>query len=154
MRFISSNGYPDDYFFWNIEKNVGPRSPNQAEDVQLVQFGYFAMAPVAYDYFQNGEELKPIFAAVTPGAPYSGAPNDPLTLAIRAHQKRRGGIQDGHISAMKAGTTIYPGGYMYLMSDFTRAMVRLMGNEFPRIDKHPKCPPLVRDGVKRAFNLM
>jgi hypothetical protein len=154
MRFISTNGIPDNYFFWNINQNVGPKSPNQPEDVQLVQFGYFAMAPVVYDMFKNGDDIKPIFAAVTPGATYDGAPNDPLTLAIRAHQKFRGGTQDGHVSAMKAGTTLYPGGYLYMMRDFTIAMVRLMKNEFPRIDKHPKCPPLVRDGVKRAFNLM
>lgn len=84
-------------FFWNLSANVGRTSPNRPDDVQLVQLGY---ACAAKDPAVDAK-MRPIFAAVVPGAPYTGLPNDPLTIAIIADQKdRRGNTQDGHISVL------------------------------------------------------
>src|SRR5262245_46832763 len=62
MRIITARGGEDDFFFWNVSANVGVNSPNKPEDVQLVQFGYFAMSVL--NIFEQPEELRRIFAAV------------------------------------------------------------------------------------------
>jgi hypothetical protein len=48
--------------------------------------------------------LKALAAKVVPGALYTGGATDPLTLAIKEHERGRGGTQDGHVSSMHLGT--------------------------------------------------
>jgi hypothetical protein len=141
--------HPDgfDFFFWNIDANVGLFSPNIQEDVQLVQFGYFAASLNPH----TTPDLKRIFAAVTPGAPYSGDQNDPLTLAIIANEKARGGTQDRHVSVIK-GTGFYDS-RLFMLAALGNHMRDLLRSDFPRLDKHPKCPLLVRAAVVRSFDL-
>lgn len=136
-------------YFLNIDANVGVASPNKAEDVQLVQFGFHAMANAASGVGFSAAD-KAIFAAVVPGAPYSGAPNDPLTVAIKRHQAIRGGTQDGHVSVMTGNLTYVDstGPHSFQLAalinnirDFTKPI-------YPRIDKHAKCPPLLAAKVK------
>src|SRR3982751_2416642 len=116
MKFFSAPFQGQDIFFFNISANVGVNSPNTVEDVQLVQFGYFAIA-------QNKlasvpAELITAASAVVVGAPYSGAPNDPLTIAIKTDERTRGGTQDGHISVIR-GAVSYDGAHLYLLARLT-----------------------------------
>lgn len=144
--FVADNGTRKMYYM-NVDANVGERSPNKPDDVQLVQFAFTAMA--ASTKFSPAD--RAIFGAVVPGAPYTGSPGDPLSLAIRRHQALRGGTQDGHVSSMKTTTLSYGAGdgphFFQLVSminhirDFTRG-------QYPRIDRHPKCPPLLQAKVK------
>lgn len=135
-------------FFWNVSANVGVKSPNKPDDVQLVQLGY---ACAAYDTFYDAM-LRATFAAVVPGAPYSGQENDPLTRAIRAHEKQRGGAQDGHVSVPTSLTNAsYDGGaHTYLIVSLNFQFRRQLPGNFPRLDKHPRCPPLIRAAVNAA----
>jgi hypothetical protein len=132
-------------FFWNLSANVGVRSANQRDDVQLVQFGYFAFANNSK--FPPPPALKDIFGAVKPGAEYSGKEDDPLTRAIRAHEKARGGPQDGHVSAMKSLS--YDGIHSYILVALNNNLVDLLPDDFPRLDRHNACPSRVKEAVLR-----
>jgi hypothetical protein len=149
LIFIHSTG-ADDWLFFNISANVGPNCPNRREDVEMVQFGYFA-ASMASDV---PGDLKPVYSKVVPGATYTGAPGDPLTLAIAAHERSRGGTQDGHVSKLH-GTGAYNCHHQHLgmiMLALTNCMRQLLGRDFPRIDKHPKCPAGLAASIRRTFD--
>jgi hypothetical protein len=135
-------------FFWNLSANVGTKSPNKADDVQLVQLGYVC---ASYDTFYSAA-LRATFAAVIPGAPYSGQENDPLTRAIRAHEQQRGGAQDGHVSVLTSLTNAsYDGGaHTFLIVSLNFQLRTQMPGNFPRLDKHPKCPAQLRAAVFSA----
>jgi hypothetical protein len=133
-------------YFMNLDGNVGLNSPNLIDDVQLVQFGFLAMA--ANNTFSPAD--RAVFAAVVPGAPYSGSPTDPLTLAIKRHQASRGGTQDGHVSVM-TGAMMYADG----SGKHTFQLVALMNNIrdftvglYPRIDRHARCPAALAAKVR------
>lgn len=133
-------------YFMNLDGNVGLNSPNLIDDVQLVQFGFLAMA--ANTSFNPAD--RAVYAAVTPGAAYTGSPTDPLTLAIKRHQATRGGTQDGHVSVM-TGAMVYNDS----SGKHTFQMVALMNNIrdftvglYPRIDRHARCPPVLAAKVR------
>jgi len=132
-------------FSFNLEGNVGPNSPNKIDDVQLVQFGYFAKGKAP----DTSPALKALCAKVVLGAPYTGAPNDPLTLAIKAHQAERGGTQDGHVSVMPPGTSLsYDGKHSYMILALVNNILDITKDDFPRIDKHPSCPQILKQRVR------
>lgn len=134
-------------FFWNVSANVGVVSPNKADDVQLVQLAY-ACAAFGANF---DPATRAIFAAVVPGAPYSGQEADPLTRAIRAHQKHRGGVQDGHVSVLtNLVTATYDGKNSFMIVSLNTQMRQQLVGYFPRLDKHAKCPALVRAAVAAA----
>jgi hypothetical protein len=138
----------DDRFYFNLSSNVGPASPNRLEDVQLVQFGYFALSQNRAP--DNPPELIAAASNVVVGAPYMGAQNDPLTIAIRAHERARGGPQDGHVSVIR-GDFQYDAAHTFLVIRLVNNIRVLVGIDFPRIDRHPKCPPQLGASVRRTF---
>ena len=149
-RIFMFNGPEFDFFSWNIEANVGLKSPNKKTDVELVQFGYFAFSVDP----EASPKLKPFAAKVIPGATYAGAPGDPLTVAIIEQQKFRGGTQDGHVSPMHGKTQFYNAGdgpHSFMLTVLINNMRTLMGSDFPRIDKHPRCPAGLRASIKACF---
>src|SRR6201999_1667256 len=81
-------------FLWNIDARVGLNSPNRADDVQLIQFGYTFLAKNR----NFPDEQRAVFAAVRVGIPCTGQDSDPLVRAITVHQHYRGGTIDGHIT--------------------------------------------------------
>ncbi len=138
-------------FFWNIDANVGIGSPNRADDVQLVQLGYHCMSVGSDPHVTP--QLRTIFAAVVPGAPYSGSPSDPLSVAILAHQRARGGTQDGHVSVITSASGAYNSTNTFMLTALDVQIRRQMPNDYPRLDKHPKCPPALRSAVVKACTL-
>ncbi|WP_139221166.1 hypothetical protein [Bosea sp. OK403] len=132
---------------WNISANVGLASPNRTDDVQLVQFGYYAM--LINPNSKITDEQRDVFSKIVLGQACNGTANDPLVAAIRAHQKVRGGPQDGHVSPTREGGS-YDGQHTFIMMALNNNMSDVVPGAFPRIDKHPKCPPLVAALVKRA----
>src|SRR4051794_34359558 len=97
---------------FNLRANVGPACVNNKDEIELVQFGFFAAA-------QNGgftPELSAAFARVVPGASYAGAADDPLTLAIRDYQRYLGGPQDGHVSVMRGPVPIYAPNHPFMLA--------------------------------------
>jgi len=136
-------------FSFNLEGNVGPNSPNKMDDVQLVQFAYLAKAQAA----DTKPALKAIFQKVVPGAAYTGGANDPLTLAIKAHQADRGGTQDGHVSKMPPSGTIlaYDAVHSFMLITLVNNIFDMMPNDFPRLDHHPQCPAALREAMKEIF---
>lgn len=133
-------------FSFNLDANVGVNSPNRPDDVQLVQFAYFAKSQAP----STSAALRAICSKVVPGAPYTGALDDPLTLAIKAHQADRGGVQDGHVSKVPPGAALsYDGGkHSYMILALVNNILDITKNDFPRIDKHPNCPPVLKERVR------
>ncbi|MEO2091651.1 MAG: hypothetical protein ABGY75_19520 [Gemmataceae bacterium] len=141
--FVSSTGR----FFFNLSANVGVNSPNKKDDVELVQFAYFAMSKVP----GTSPALRPVFAAVKPGAAYSGAANDPLTQAIIAHQRDRGGTQDGHVSVINNPAVQYSaadGPHVFMLVRLVNNIFDFMPDDYPRLDKHPSCPAELKRAVR------
>lgn len=135
-------------FFFNLDGKVGPRCPNRLDDVQLVQFGYYAMARSVNAL----PDEQPVFMRVTPGAMYTGAPDDPLTLAIKLHQAHRGGTQDGCVSALHLGQApSYDGAHSFMLIPLQNNIRDMMPADYPRLDKHSACPPALRAAVQLCF---
>lgn len=140
---------PSHKFAWNVGAHVGPGCPNHVEDVQLVQLAYACGVGKASVSIAESE----IFRMVTPGAEYTGAANDPLTLAIKIHQKRRGGTQDGRISPIGAQTGFY-GHHVWLLLPLNQFIsTEITNGQWPRIDHHPKCTAVVRNAVHRSLHI-
>jgi len=138
-------------FFWNVDANVGAASPNNTDDVQLVQFGYFFKANAA----ATPPEIRPILAQVKVGIPCTGLEDDPLVKAIRAHQRTRAGTQDGHVSVIKTSNGVYfdaTGGHAFMLISIVNNLFDAMPADFPRIDKHPQCPAALKATILASMN--
>ena len=90
-------------FFYNIDAKVGARAPNRGVDVQLVQFGYFAMLRSPKNAITLSAAERDAFSKIVLGKLCTGAEDDPLVRAIRAHEASRGGTQDGLVSELRPG---------------------------------------------------
>jgi hypothetical protein len=133
-------------FFWNLDANVGLASPNKTDDVQLVQLAYSIRAR----RLDLHPASKAAFAAVKVGAPCTGREDDPLVRAIRAHQRDRGGTQDGRVSTIRTTNGVYHdsgGEHSYMLTALINNIFDAMPDDFPRIDKHPSCPPALKASV-------
>jgi hypothetical protein len=154
MRLSMANGIlMGPQFTWNIETNVGPGCPNKIEDVQLVQLGYLCKAN--NPKIPATPEEKAIYGAVVPGSAYSGSPSDPLTIAIKYHQKLRGGTQDGHVSSIKNTTNggYYSGNIAWMLLALTNNIADALGDHWPRLDKHPQCPAALKAASLRVLTV-
>lgn len=138
-------------FYWNTHANVGPCCPNKPEDVQLIQLAYACKASNPKSVMDPA--TRAIYAAVVPGATYTGSPNDPLSIAIRTHQKQLGGIQDGVVSSMKSSSGMYSADKAWMLVALNNNIADVLGNQWPFIDRHPSCPPTLRDLVARVFTV-
>lgn len=136
-------------FLFNIGANVGPGCPNDQADVQFVQLGYYAMLRDPKNSSVLTAAERSALSKVVPGAVYGGAAQDPLTLAIIAHEKSRGGAQDGHVSVARGGGAY--GQHAFIVIKLNLSLIDTMRGDYPRLDKHPKCPSLLRNSVLRML---
>jgi hypothetical protein len=131
-------------FYWTVDLHVGPGCPNKVDDVHLVQFCYSCMAANPNTPITPAD--RAIFAAVVPGAPYTGSAVDPLTVAIRHHQKTRGGMADGRISPAQHTIT-----YDWMILALSNNVSNHLTSIWPRIDRHPKCTPPLAEAVLKCL---
>lgn len=96
-------------------------------------------------------EEKASAMAVVPGSPYSGAPNDPLTIAIKTHQKARGGTQDGKVSPIPGNQPAYAAGTSWMILPLSNNIYDVLREFWPAIHKSPKCPPALAAVSKAVF---
>jgi hypothetical protein len=138
--------------WWNLSSNVGLKSPNNPDDVQLVQFGFFCMGLPTSKI--SDPQFRGIYAAVVPGSRFAAIENDPLQIAIRTLERSRGGAQDGHISPAPQQGFSYgdkTGRHAFLIGTIMNNAFDAVGAAvWPRLDKHPRCPPLVAAHVRAA----
>ena len=137
--------------FWNISANVGLASPNRADDVQLVQFGYYAT--LINPKSGINAEQREAYGKIVLGQPCNGSASDPLVAAIQAHQKTRGGAQDGHVSPIMGGSSYDGGKHTFIMIALNNNMSDVMPDTFPRVDRHSKCPALVAAFIQASCKL-
>jgi hypothetical protein len=134
--------------FWNLSSDVGPGQPNKTDDVEFVRFGYFLMKDNPKAMTGQFVTLKPILQKVTPTGPF----DNPLAEAILAHQRLRGGTQDGRVSVAKANNFNrgqYDGQHIWMVFPLNNTMIDMAPNIFPRIDLHPQSGPAVTATVRK-----
>lgn len=141
---------PNKVFFWNIDSHVGPGCPNKADDVQLVQYGYYCMARNPAGASLTPAE-KAAYLAVVPGAGYSGAWNDPLTVAIKTHQAHRGGTQDGKVSPVPANSSGSYGPTTWMIVPLVNNIKDVNRQVWPNIHKGQNCPNALKTVSERTF---
>jgi hypothetical protein len=129
-----------------------PGCQNNPEDVQLVQLGY-ACAAVNPKSPASAEE-KEAWAAVKPGASYTGAETDPLSIAIKLHQKNRGGTQDGVVSSIKSESGIYQNApkKTWIMVALNNNIADVLGGNWPFLEKHGQCPAELKAASVRVLS--
>ncbi|MCC6536117.1 MAG: hypothetical protein IT162_01105 [Bryobacterales bacterium] len=137
-------------YCWNVDSNVGPGQPNKPEDVQLVQFAYACLAVNNKNPVKDAK-LRAAASAVVPGAAYSGSPSDPLSVAIREHQRVRGGTQDGVVSSIKNTSGFYSASTSWMLCPLNGHISDALGVQWPHIDKHSKCPAQLKAASLRVL---
>jgi hypothetical protein len=141
-------------FFWNLDGAVGEHGANKIDDVQLIQF-YYQLYPRLTRGAPEPAVLAQVKAAAgTMDGRCSGRPDDPLCQAIRAHQQRnRLPIVDGRVSVSQKDATFGPREQNFFMIIMMMTAISATFDIYPRLDKIPGCPPLVRQKVLDVFNL-
>ena len=149
-----STGY---LHWWNLTSAVGMGAPNNPDDVQLVQFGFVCMGlPTSTT---TDAEIRRLFSQVRPGSPYTATATDILTRAIGAlAADRHAGTQDRQVNPFPEGSATYRdsggGQNPYLIGYLLNGIYRAVGAaDWPRLDRDPRCPPLVRQAVRTACTL-
>jgi hypothetical protein len=145
VGMIMSNGR----FYWNLDANVGVGSPNKTEDVHLVQLAFACRATNTKT--PPSAEEKAIFSLVVPGAAYNGGATDPLTVAIQYAQKKRGGVQDGHVSKVLSSGGYYSADKMWMLIGLNNQMSDVLGTNWPFLDRHPRSTTQLKDLITRTF---
>ena len=142
--------------WWNLTNHVGVGSPNNPDDVQLVQFGFFCMGlPTSRIH---GTQFRPVYARVVLGSTYTTDPNDPLTLAIGTLEFNHGvGVRNRQINPFPQGRYTYQdrsGPHPYMLGYLMNCIYDAVGQaSWPRLDRHANCPPLVAVAVRNATTL-
>ena len=139
-----------------VDADVGLHSPNRQADVELVQFGYvFRLKDPT-----TRKSADEIAAAklIRPGSPCTGRADDPLVRAIVAHQKGRGGTQDGHVSPFSETHTQYSAadGPHLQMGIALSNCIRDNFDLYPRLDlsTDPACPPSLKSVMLDIFKTL
>lgn len=126
---------------WNLDANVGLNSPNRQDDVELVQLGYLAMA--ANPASGIAPELRTMIRQIVVGERCSGRQDDKLVKIIFFHQKDRGTMADGHISVLKGDMLTID----FALNPLLNNIHDSIPNDYPRVEKHPRCGPMLRLAV-------
>lgn len=141
-----------DRFYWNVDHRVGVGGANKTEDVHLVQLGYFCMALV-----KNSEVPQELLAAaskIKPGDPYSGKPDEDLSVVIKLHQKIRGGVQDGVISPATNAQGQYTPHIFWMIISLDQNVAEQLAGDWPHLDKHPSCTSALSAVAKTTFRML
>jgi hypothetical protein len=144
-------------FALNLSHPVGPQCPNQADDVQLVKFGYFCKGSNPAG-FAKDPSAQPIWLKVAENnglsAHYTGGVNEPLTTAIWYHQNLINGIKDGKVSPFRDNNTQYSDGRVYrdyVLGELIANMCDLYKQLWPRIDLIPGCPSFLAISIRNLI---
>jgi len=141
-----------DRFYWNVEQHVGVGGANKTDDVHLVQLGYFCMALVKAP--EVPAEMIAVAAKIKPGDSYGGGPNEDLSVAIKLHQKLRGGVQDGVISPATGNAGQYAPHLFWMIISLDHNIADQLGNNWPHLDKHPRCTAALASVAKTTFEIL
>jgi hypothetical protein len=131
---------------FNIDGHVGLKAPNIDDDVALVQLAYHFRAKSGLG---TPEEQRAALR-IRPGDICSGNEDDPLVIAIRAHQKARGGTQDGRVSPVQGGGLYVDAGgsHTYMLTALVNNIADGCPEIYPRLDKLGElCPSALAEAV-------
>ena len=145
--FLVPRGDGSSRLSWNLDANVGLFSPNRQDDVELVQLGYVAMSANPASGIDPG--LRTMISQIVVGERCTGRQDDKLVKIIFAHQKGRGTIADGHVSALHGDMFSVD----FTLNPLLNGLSDTMPGEYPRIEKHPRCGGALRASVLKGVTL-
>jgi len=138
-------------FLYNIDAHVGTGRQNQLDDVEFVRLGYYSLLRNP----RAGAIAAEVRAALTLLKP-SGEFGADLDAVIRAHQRSRGGTQDGVVSPMPAGTAWkgrYDSMHTWIVEVLQANLHDLAGDKYPRIDTLEGCGSTLKARIKQIFTI-
>jgi hypothetical protein len=154
VQFAIARGFKGMPFYFNLTMPVGRGYPNApADDVSLVQF-CFAAATTSRQ--PPSLELVTAWSKVT----VSGRADDATLAAIDAWQgfrRKQFGRQvdaDGIVSVVRTETGMYGAGkgISYDIVHLNFVMLFATPSIWPRIDKDPRCSPVLGAAVRQALS--
>lgn len=151
MMVIAVVEFQGTLFRWNLSSNVGPRQPNALDDVELVRFGYICLKQNLR--FPADPSLRPSLNKLRPFGPF----DEDLAEVISAHQKARGGTQDGIVSVARitgvgaSKNELYDRRNTWIIISLNNNMLDITDDIYPRIDKHPQSGPTLSLKVKQIL---
>ena len=141
----SSSAYS--FIHWNIDCSVGRGGQNSLRaDVSYIQW-YYTLAAA---HPLTPEDRKAVYRNVRVTGSCTGTDNDPLVQAILVHQRHLEHPEcDGRVSIARGdGKT---SGKAFFVLRIGARIADMYPNEWPRLDKIPRCPPEVAQQVKKAI---
>lgn len=140
----AGNGY---HFQWNLDQSVGKGGSNSCrEDVSYIQFYYTKAAQSSL----IDPSRAAIYGQVKVTGTCTGRDDDPLVKAIIAHQTflRHPNI-DGRVSVAHGSGKV--GSNAFFVFRLGARFADMFPNEWPRIDKIPRCPDVVKKAVMNCI---
>ena len=139
-------------FRWNLSSSVGSGQINRLDDVELVRFGYNCLKQ--NKKFPPSAALLPALRAMKTFGEF----DQDLADVIVAHQKDRGGTQDGIVSVANVTFTstnreLYDRKHSWIIIALCNNMIDVAGDVYPRVDKHPESGPEISRSVKSIFGI-
>lgn len=138
-------------FLYNLDGHVGTGRQNSMDDVEFVRLGYYSMSrnPHAGNL---SSDLKTAIGQMKP----SGAFGPDLDAVIRAHERSRGGAQDGVVSPTPPNTPWkgrYDANHQWIVEVLLANLHDVAGGAYPRIDMLTGCGGTLRARIQQIFTI-
>jgi hypothetical protein len=140
----AGNGF---HFQWNLDVAVGKGGPNSSKcDVTYIQWYYTLAAAHAL----TPEDRKAIYRKVSVTGSCRGTDDDPLVVAIVAHQRALSHpYVDGRVSVAHGSGKLGPSAFFIFR--LGARLANMYPQAWPRLDLIPTCPPCVAQAVREAI---
>ena len=138
------------FLHWNLDASVGKGGANSVEsDIAYLQWYY----TLAADFSETPPDRKLIYKNVSITSKCSGRNDDPLVKAIVAQQKALSHpIIDGKVSALPgAAGHVRLGQNAFFVIRLGARLANKFQQEWPRLDRMPRCPASVAEAVRRSI---
>lgn len=134
------------HFQWNLDCSVGKGGQNSlAPDVSYIQWYY----TLAAEHPLTPQDRKAVYAKVSITGTCRGTDDDPLVRAITVHQTALSHpMIDGRISVATGDGKVGPRAFFILR--LGARLADMYPNIWPRLDRIPRCPPLVAEAVRAS----
>lgn len=134
---------------FNINAHVGVGQRNLLDDVEFSRMAYTAIGRDSL--FKIDDALRATIASLNPIGPFG----PDLDAVIKAHERSRGGAQDGRVSPLPENTAALGGHYDrkhgWIVMALNTALRDVYEQQFPRLDLVPGCGASLVQAMRSLF---